>query len=143
MLAGTTPAPRVRALASSEVTVTGWLDDIRTAYAAARVFVAPMRIGTGLQNKLLEAMAMERPCVTTPLANDALQGQPGRDLLVGTADEAGDLVVRLLDDPAHAAAVGSRGRTFVRKRYDWGAATARLEAVFDRRSDPAGSRSAV
>ena len=72
LVAGTTPAARVLALARRPgVTVSGWLPDIRTAYAQAQVFVAPMRVGTGLQNKLLEAMAMQLPCVTTTLANNA------------------------------------------------------------------------
>ena len=83
LIAGTTPTARVQALASEYVTVSGWLPDIRTAYAGARVFVAPMRTGTGLQNKLLEAMAMRLPCVTTPLANAPLRAIPDQQVLVG------------------------------------------------------------
>ena len=57
-IAGATPDPKVKKAASDRVIVSGWLDDIRDAYAQSRVFIAPMRIGTGLQNKLLEAMSM-------------------------------------------------------------------------------------
>ena len=132
LVAGTTPVPRVQALARQPgVAVSGWLPDIRAAYAGARVFVAPMRLGTGLQNKLLEAMAMCLPCVTTPVANNALRGTPGRHLLV--ADEAPALAAaigELLAAPAEAQRLAAAGHDFVRQHYDWGAATARLENLF-------------
>jgi sugar transferase (PEP-CTERM/EpsH1 system associated) len=132
LVAGTSPAPRVQALARRPgVTVSGWLPDIRTAYAGARVFVAPMRVGTGLQNKLLEAMAMQLPCLTTPLANNALRGTPGRHLLVAEGAPAlAEAVASLLADEAAAAQLAAAGRTFVAETYDWAAATARLENLF-------------
>jgi sugar transferase (PEP-CTERM/EpsH1 system associated) len=131
LIAGTTPAPRVQALASPTVTVSGWLADIREAYAAAGVFVAPMRVGTGLQNKLLEAMAMRLPCVTTPLANNALRGTPGEHLLVGqTAAEIAEHISSLLAQPAAATQLASQGLDFVRKSYNWASATSRLEQLF-------------
>ncbi|TGE28785.1 glycosyltransferase [Hymenobacter metallicola] len=131
LIAGTTPAARVLALASPAVVISGWLPDIRDAYASARVFVAPMRVGTGLQNKLLEAMAMRLPCVTTPLANNALRGVPGEDLLVGqTVAELAAHITQLLTETEPAAALAARGLAFVRRHYNWAAATSRLEALF-------------
>ena len=129
LVAGTTPAPRVQALARRPgVVVSGWLPDIRQAYAEARVFVAPMRVGTGLQNKLLEAMAMQLPCVTTPLANNALGGTPGQHLLVAEGVAAlAAAIGQLLADEAAAAQLAQRGHTFVRATYDWAATTASLE----------------
>ena len=132
LIAGTTPAPRVRALASAQVEVSGWVPDIRAAYAAARVFVAPMRVGTGLQNKLLEAMAMQLPCVTTPLANNALGGISGQQLCVAEGGEAlADAISTLLDDAAAAAQIAARGLDFVKTSYNWAAATSRLNALFE------------
>lgn len=132
LVAGTTPAPRVQALARRpSVAVSGWLPDIRQAYAEARVFVAPMRVGTGLQNKLLEAMAMQLPCVTTPLANNALRGTPGQQLLVAEGAAAlAAAISQLLADEAAAAQLAQRGRTFVEATYDWAATTAILENLF-------------
>ncbi|TDN38133.1 glycosyltransferase [Hymenobacter sp. UV11] len=132
LVAGTTPTPRVLALARRPgVGVSGWLPDIRTAYAGARVFVAPMRVGTGLQNKLLEAMAMQLPCVTTPLAHNALGGTPGQHLLVAdSAPALADALADLLADPAGAARLAAAGRTFVAETYDWAAVTAQLENLF-------------
>ncbi|HEX8426008.1 glycosyltransferase [Hymenobacter sp.] len=132
LIAGTTPAPRVLALASEAVTVSGWIDDIRDAYAAARVFVAPMRVGTGLQNKLLEAMAMELPCVTTPLANNALHGRLGQDILVGESTaELADCITSLLTDATKATHLATHGRLFVQEYYDWEASATQLEALFE------------
>ena len=132
LVAGTTPSPKVLALARRPgVAVSGWLPDIRPAYAGARVFVAPMRVGTGLQNKLLEAMAMQLPCVTTPLAHNALGGTPGQHLLVAdSAPALADALADLLDDPAGAARLAAAGRTFVAETYDWATATVRLENLF-------------
>ena len=131
LVAGTTPVARVLALAGPQVRVSGWVPDIRAAYAAARVFVAPMRVGTGLQNKLLEAMAMRLPCVTTSLANNALGGTNGQELRVAAdAPALATAIADLLDDPARAEALAARGLAFVRARYDWPGATARLEALF-------------
>ena len=67
VLAGAQPKASVQALASERVTVTGWVDDIAAEYRAATLFVAPLRIGTGLQNKVLEAMAAEVPCLLSPM----------------------------------------------------------------------------
>jgi sugar transferase (PEP-CTERM/EpsH1 system associated) len=131
LVAGTTPAPRVQALASPHVIVSGWVPDIRAAYASARVFVAPMRVGTGLQNKLLEAMAMHLPCVTTPLANNALGGTHGQELCVAeTAAAIANGIISLLDNPGAAEAMATRGQEFVKARYTWAGATAQLEALF-------------
>ena len=68
-IAGAQPDPKVKKVACDNIIVSGWIDDMRDAYAQSRIFIAPMRIGTGLQNKLLEAMSMKIPCITTALAN--------------------------------------------------------------------------
>ncbi|PCJ85488.1 MAG: glycosyltransferase, partial [Flavobacteriales bacterium] len=62
LISGANPAMVIKMLQSKNITVSGWVDDIRQSYAAAKIFIAPMRTGTGLQNKLLEAMAMKIPC---------------------------------------------------------------------------------
>ena len=79
-IAGATPDPKVKKAASERIIVSGWLDDIRDAYAQSRVFIAPMRIGTGLQNKLLEAMSMRLPAITSPLANASLGAKPDEEI---------------------------------------------------------------
>jgi glycosyltransferase involved in cell wall biosynthesis len=71
-LAGASPANSVKNLASEKVLITGWVDDIREYYLSSEVFVAPLRMGSGMQNKLLEAIALQVPCVSTSLAADPI-----------------------------------------------------------------------
>ena len=119
-LAGATPKKAVRELASDRVTVTGTVPDIRPYYSAAKVFVAPMRIGSGLQNKLLEAMAMGTPCVTTPLAGDTLGAEGGKHLLVGTtAQQLADAILALLADATRRTLMASEAHRFVQQHYTW------------------------
>ena len=131
LLSGATPKHSVCRLANdARVTVSGWVDDIRTAYASSRLFVAPLRIGSGLQNKLLEAMAMQRPCVTTSICNCALGAEEGRQVLVGDTPEAlADAILNLLSDQQRAAALAEEGCRFVHENYGWSSAVEKLEKV--------------
>ena len=135
MLAGASPDPKVKMLASDKVEVTGWLEDIRDAYASAKVFIAPMRIGTGLQNKLLEAMSMKIPAVTTPLANAALQAIPGEEILLGENEvELAVNIIKLLSDNSFAEQVAEKSYNFVLKNYSWSEATARLAEMMEEKA---------
>lgn len=130
MIAGANPSPAVMALASDHVEVSGWVEDMRECYAAASIFVAPMQIGTGLQNKLLEAMAMQIPCVTSPLANKALKAPVDTAIRVGTTPHEYALhVIELLDHPVKAAEMAQNGRTFVLQNYNWDTQSAKLERL--------------
>lgn len=127
-IAGATPDPKVKKAASERIIVSGWLDDIRTAYAQSRVFIAPMRIGTGLQNKLLEAMSMHLPSITSPLANASLGAKPGEEILIGSnAEEMARHIITLLNYPPKAKQIAQAGFDFTNRVYDWGKATERLE----------------
>ncbi|MDA3942533.1 MAG: glycosyltransferase [Bacteroidetes bacterium] len=124
LLAGASPDISVRQAASERVFVSGWMDDIRQAYAQSKVFVAPMRIGTGLQNKLLEAMSMGLPCVTTSLANKPLKAVPQEEILTGeTAVEIAAQLVFLLQNPEKAMEIAGQGNYFVRQKFNWETAT--------------------
>ena len=127
-IAGATPDPKVKKAASDKIIVSGWLDDIRDAYAQSRVFIAPMRIGTGLQNKLLEAMSMRLPAITSPLANASLGAKPNEEILIGSnAEEMAKNIIILLTDTQKAVQIAQEGFEFTNRVYDWGKATERLE----------------
>ena len=127
-IAGATPDPKVKKAASDKIIVSGWLDDIRDAYAQSRVFIAPMRIGTGLQNKLLEAMSMRLPAITSPLANASLGAKPNETILIGSnAEEMAKNIITLLTDAQKAEQIAQAGFDFTNRVYDWGRATERLE----------------
>jgi glycosyltransferase involved in cell wall biosynthesis len=129
LIAGTSPVARVRRLAGPDVEVTGRVADIAACYARSRVFVAPLSVATGLQNKLLQALAMAVPCVTSTAARDAL-GASEREIRSGTdADGIASAVLDLLRDPASAEDLGRRGRVFALRDFRWPAAAAELEKV--------------
>ena len=127
-IAGATPDPKVKKAASDKIIVSGWLDDIRNAYAQSRVFIAPMRIGTGLQNKLLEAMSMRLPAITSPLANASLGAKTDEEILIGSnAEEMAQHIITLLTDNDKAERLAQAGYDFTNRVYDWGKATSILE----------------
>ncbi|MHB8762730.1 MAG: TIGR03087 family PEP-CTERM/XrtA system glycosyltransferase [Deferrisomatales bacterium] len=129
-IVGSKPTPEVRALAAiPEVRVTGRVDDVRPYVWEAAVSVAPIRIARGVQNKVLEAMAMARPVVATPAAFEGIKAEPGRDLLVAEASAFAEGVGRLLLDPRAAQAMGQRGRSAVEAGYGWGAQLVGLDSL--------------
>jgi hypothetical protein len=112
--------------------VVGAVDDVRPALASAAIVVAPVRFGTGMRGKVLEALAMGRPVVTTALGAEGLGAEAGRDLLV--ADDApafAAAIRRLLDDPSLAAAVGAAGRALVVRRFDWDVVAREHDAIYE------------
>ncbi len=129
---GKSPPPAISALAADpRITVTGYVDDLRPYLARAAVALTPIRYGVGIQNKVLEAMAMATPVVTTGQSAAALQAEAGRDLLV--AETPGDLAaatLALLADAPRARAVGEAGRRYVAARHDWVSIAGDLEAFY-------------
>ncbi len=131
MIAGANPAKSVLKLQSENIEVTGWVDDIRKCYAESGIFLAPMQIGIGLQNKLLQAMAMEIPCISSALANNALGAVDGKEILIGkTPADYAKLINYLLCNKDFAAEIARKGREFVENNYNWDALTESLDNMF-------------
>ncbi len=120
LLAGASPDPRVRRLAGPNVTVSGWLEDIRTAYCSAKVFMAPMWSGTGQQNKILEAMALGIPCITTPIVNNAIGAASNREILLADTPESfAKAFQHIVSDASIYQVVQSQAYRFVRENFSW------------------------
>lgn len=120
VLAGANPTPEVLHLQSSKVEVTGWVDDIRIYYAKSHVFVAPLRMGTGMQNKILEAMAMGLPCVSTSLAANPIGANEKEEIMVkDSAVDIANQIVFLLNNPDRCSIIAQKARSFVEKKYSW------------------------
>jgi sugar transferase (PEP-CTERM/EpsH1 system associated) len=129
-IVGRKPAEAVRRLAGPQVLVTGEVPDVRAWLAAADVVVAPLRIARGIQNKVLEAMAMAKPVVASPAAFEGIEAEPGRDLLVAEQAEAQAAAISgLLADPKQAKALGEAGRHRVEQAYRWEARLAPLSGI--------------
>lgn len=131
LIAGATPHASVRQLAGERVTVTGWVDDIRSAYKAGDIFVAPLDIGTGLQNKILEAMASGLPCITTPNVAAGLPGSESAPVLVARTDaEWAEATEGLIADGGRQTDLARSGQRFVSKTASWSAAAEKLAITF-------------
>lgn len=131
LISGASPNNRVLALASKNVVISGWVDDIRENFAKSKILVAPMQISIGLQNKLLEAMAMQVPCVTSALANNALGAIHNEQIMVAeTPEQYANYIIELLQDNAKAKKIAMNGYQFVIKNFNWKSTTASLEQLF-------------
>ena len=128
-IVGMDPTPAVRRLADEDrVVVTGRVDDVRPYFDSAAVAVAPLRVARGLQNKVLEAMAMRVPVVASTAAFEGISAVAGRDLLVAAGPKAfSRAVVTLLRDPAARERYAAAGRTCVDTNHNWNRLLQRLE----------------
>lgn len=131
-IVGAHPAAAVQALAARPgVRVTGRVPDTRPYLAHAALVVAPLHIGRGIQNKVLEAMAMGRPVLATPAALEGIRARPGQDVLVAeTKDDMARLAAAVLD--GRYPDLGGAARRAVERGYNWSRALARLDALIDR-----------
>jgi glycosyltransferase involved in cell wall biosynthesis len=131
LISGASPNKRVLALASELVTVSGWVDDIRDNFAQSKILVAPMQISIGLQNKLLEAMAMQLPCITSSLANNAIGAKHNEEIMVAdTPQQYADCIIELLQNEKKAKQMAQKAYRFVIDNFNWQATTAQLEKLF-------------
>ncbi|MFZ4535386.1 TIGR03087 family PEP-CTERM/XrtA system glycosyltransferase [Propionivibrio sp.] len=121
-IVGRSPAPAVLALAKEHIVVTGTVDDVRPYLQHAIVVVAPLRLARGIQNKVLEAMAMGLPVVASQECAGAIDAVPERDFLIaGTVEDYLRHIEALLQSPERAAFMGKAARKQVLARYSWDA----------------------
>ena len=114
------------------VTVTGFVDDMRPYLEQASVYVAPLRFASGMQNKLLEAMAMEIPVVTTPIGAQGIQVEGIEELPVYVAQgeiEFARSVVELLKNKKERVRLAAAGRNYTDQHFDWSRSAAQLEQL--------------
>jgi len=127
-IVGRSPPPAVLALTGPAVVVTGTVPDVRPYLQHAALVVAPLRVARGIQNKILEAMAMARPVVAATSCVEAIDARSGEELVAasGVSDFVREINA-LLQDPARAAAVGQAGRHRVVSNYSWAAHLGRID----------------
>ena len=118
-IVGARPAPAVQELGKqANIVVTGTVPDVRPYIAHARAAVAPLRIARGIQNKVLEAMAMATPVVVSPQALEGIEAEPGRELVLAQdATGFADAVASLLGRADNAMGLAARAR--VERKYSW------------------------
>lgn len=131
LIAGARPSIDVKNLASNQVHISGWVDDIREAYASTKIFVAPIFHGRGQQNKILEAMAMGIPCITSDQVNKAIGAIHGRSILIANdAKSCQEQISLLLKNPELQKKLSAEGLALVRKKFSWQKYGKQLEDIF-------------
>ena len=133
-IVGRSPTAAVLALASGDVVVTGTVDDVRPYLQHATVVVAPLRLARGIQNKILEAMAMARPVVASLSCVEAIHAEPEVELV--SADSAEDFVKQIsliLRSEQSADRIGIAGRSRVVRDYSWAAHLSKIDYYLDPR----------
>lgn len=133
LVVGAQPPPELQRLAATDplTTVTGFVDDVRPYVWESAVFVSPLRGGTGMKNKLLNAMAMGKPIVATPISADGL-GVCNSDQMLLAQDDAefAGKVECILNDVSLAERLGNAGRSFVEREFGYLKLAERFEALY-------------
>jgi glycosyltransferase involved in cell wall biosynthesis len=118
---------------ASNIILTGFVKDIRPLVASSWVSLVPMQIGGGTRLKILEAMALGTPVVSTTKGAEGLEVSNGRHLLIGdTSQEFADRVIRLIKDQQLRMDIVNRARQFVQEKYDWAVIMPRFESLVER-----------
>jgi sugar transferase (PEP-CTERM/EpsH1 system associated) len=133
-IVGADPSSAIRSLAGIPgVTVTGSVPDVRPYVRRAALMVAPLNIARGTQNKILEAMAMGVPVVTSRVAAGGVDAESGEHFLVAsTAAEFSDAISRVMTDPSERRRLGAAGRERMLTHHAWDRSMRRLDGIIDR-----------
>lgn len=131
LISGATPVPAVQALASEKVIIGGWEDDARTVYWKSKILVAPMLISIGLQNKILQAMAMKTPVIMSELANNAILAPENCAAVARDAEGFANAICALLDDEARLREMSENAYRFVIDNYSWNKIGEELNALLE------------
>ncbi|WP_088283378.1 TIGR03087 family PEP-CTERM/XrtA system glycosyltransferase [Ideonella sp. A 288] len=134
LIVGADPSPEMRALGDLPgVTVTGSVPDVRPFIRGSALMVAPLAIARGTQNKILEAMAMGVPVVTSRIAAGGVDAVAGEHLLVAdTPAENAEAILRLLEQPAERQRLAEAGRQRMLSHHAWAHSMKRLDAIIAR-----------
>ena len=131
LIAGSNPNIKLKKSGNQHIVVKGWIDDIKGAYCKGKIFFAPMTIGSGLQNKLLEAMSLKIPCITSELANKSLNGTHNVNILIGNStDEYINHIRNCLDNEKTRNSIGNKGKEHIVSNFNWQDANQNLLNIF-------------
>lgn len=131
VIVGGNPPPALKALASEDVEITGRVPDMRPYFEFSLIFVSPLRMGAGIKNKVLEAMAMGKPVVATPLSCDGIPVVQRRHVLLGlTDDDLASAVIELVQMPALRGQIAANGRALIEQRFTWRRVAEQYEALY-------------
>lgn len=141
-IAGSSPSKRIQRYAIGHgIEVTGHVPDMRVCLRNARVAACPVSVGAGVQNKVLEAMAMGKPVVATSKACQALSVVDGEHVLIADQQEDfAEALVRIIRDDDLAGRLGRNGREYVDNNHNWNEKARQLEETYSEAIASAGAR---
>ncbi len=120
LLSGSKPSSRISRKHPKNIFISGWVDDIRESYLKSEIFIAPLFSGTGMQNKILEAMALGIPCITTSLVNNAILAENKKNILIAdTQTELIHAIIELKSNSDFYKNISENGKKFILNNYTW------------------------
>jgi glycosyltransferase involved in cell wall biosynthesis len=132
LIVGHSPTPDLVELGKHpSVTVTGFVDDMRPYLEQASVFVAPLRFGAGIQNKVLEAMAMELPVIASSIAAEGLRTEEGECPFIQTAETAEEYAALIIKQFAQEPTPAKAARAYIEDNFVWKRSGALLSRIFE------------
>ncbi len=132
LLVGGNVPDELAAFESDSIDITGRVPDLRPYFESALIFISPLRLGAGIKNKVLQAMAMQVPIVATPLSCDGIPILPDQHVILGTTDsELVEGVFRLIRDPGLRKRLRQNGRILVEQHFTWARVVDRYEQLYD------------
>ena len=134
LLVGHSPTESLKNAAKEQddITLTGTVDDVRPWLSRAALFVAPIRFASGMQNKVMEAMAMNLPVVTTSIVAKGIKTTDPGEPPVIVADDENDFaeeIIQLLHHRVDAADLGAKGRSYIEKNFSWKESAIKFEKM--------------
>lgn len=144
MLVGHNPPSRLLALQSSDIYVPGRVPDLRPYFESAMLYLSPLRLGAGIKNKILEAMAMQTAVVATPLSCDGINVTNGENVILAKrGEDLAAATIRLLQDTALRHRIAANGRALIEAQYTWRRVVDAYEQLYEaviseHRAKPAG-----
>ncbi len=130
LIAGVSPSAAVRKLQSEKIDVVDKFENIRDAFAMSRINLAPMLTSIGLQNKILQAMAMKIPNICSSLANNAVKAKNESSIIeANTPEEYAQKIVELLKDTPKAEQLANNAFQLITERFSWEIQNEKLEQI--------------
>ncbi len=120
LIAGINAPNRIKKLQSENIDVIENFKNISDSIAISRIMLAPMQISIGLQNKILQAMAMQTPCIVSTVSNNAIKAPINKAIIeANTPQEYSKNIIELLNNEERANEIGLEGFRFVKEKYSW------------------------
>ena len=126
-------ANKIKKYSNRDVIVTGFVKDLGKIFSKCQVFAAPLRLGSGIQNKVLEALNYQIPIVTTSIVNKGVEAKNGEEIIVANnPKDFADMVVMLLKNKKLREKISLNGKKFLKNNYSWKKANQKLDKVIEK-----------